>query len=384
MKWAHALSSNPVSSEAVAECVATTTGATLESPQVAFVFATPDHADHFAEIGRALRRAFPEVIVAGCTGHLVAGRAVETEGPALALLVGAPGYGVVHALRVHPLTGEFSAADEERLRGQTPVCALVFADPFTCDADELVSRLDERWPACSVVGGLASGGTSVGENRFLCGAEEFGEGGVAVLFDAPIQFEVIVAPGCRPVGRPWIVTQRRGNVIHRFEDRTPSEAIADIFRTSDERTRELIQHSLLLGVETNREVEFDGRYLVRNLLGIDDETGALAVAAQLEDYQAVRFHVRDAIAADSEIRAAATGAKPSDESCRVAALLQFSCLGRGEGLYGAPNHDAAVLSEILGAPPAAGFFCNGEIGPAGDRTRVHGFTTVALAIIERF
>ncbi len=382
MKWAQALSSNPVWSEAIAECIASTTRASFESPQVAFVFATPEYADDFANIGRALRGAFSEILVAGCTGSLVTGRGVEREGPALSLLIGAPGHGLVDIVRVHPLTGEFSTADGERLRGREPKCAVVLADPFTCDSDELVSRLDDRWPACTVVGGLASGGAKVGENRFLCGAEEYGEGGVAIVFYDPVAIEVIVASGCRPVGRPWIVTRRRGNVIHRFEDRTPGEAISAVFQDADARTRELIQHSLLLGVETSHDVEFDGRYLVRNLLGIDDETGALAVAAQLKDYHAVRFHVRDAVAAAAEIRAAAAAVTPAPDRGRVAALLQFSCLGRGEDLYGVPNHDAEVLAEAFGRPPAAGLFCNGEIGPSAGRTHVHGFTTVALAFIE--
>jgi len=32
--------------------------------------------------------------------------------------------------------------------------------------------------------------------------------------------------------------------------------------------------------------------------------------------------------------------------------------------------------------PTAGFFCNGEIGPVGGKTFVHGFTTVIGLFME--
>jgi len=51
-----------------------------------------------------------------------------------------------------------------------------------------------------------------------------------------------------------------------------------------------------------------------------------------------------------------------------------SCNGRGQGLFGRPNHDAALVQERLGPLGVAGFFCNGEIGPVGEKSFLHGFT----------
>ncbi len=64
----------------------------------------------------------------------------------------------------------------------------------------------------------------------------------------------------------------------------------------------------------------------------------------------------------------------------VGAALLFACNGRGVGLFGAPDHDARTVRELLGPLPLAGLFCNGEIGPVGKRTFVHGFTA-SLALI---
>ena len=59
--------------------------------------------------------------------------------------------------------------------------------------------------------------------------------------------------------------------------------------------------------------------------------------------------------------------------------LVFTCNGRGSALFGAPDHDAAVIHEALGHAAVAGMFCAGEIGPIGGANFVHGFTaSVAL------
>ncbi len=56
--------------------------------------------------------------------------------------------------------------------------------------------------------------------------------------------------------------------------------------------------------------------------------------------------------------------------------LMFSCMGRGEGLYGSPNFDSHLFQRYLNNVPLAGFFCNGEIGPVGGSTFLHGYTSV--------
>ncbi len=52
----------------------------------------------------------------------------------------------------------------------------------------------------------------------------------------------------------------------------------------------------------------------------------------------------------------------------------FACLGRGEGLYGEADGDVTLCREVFGTVPIAGLFCNGEIGPVGGTTHLHGYT----------
>jgi small ligand-binding sensory domain FIST len=50
-------------------------------------------------------------------------------------------------------------------------------------------------------------------------------------------------------------------------------------------------------------------------------------------------------------------------------------LGRGQNLYGRTNHDSDCCRDFLGDIAIGGFFCNGEIGPVGNSTFLHGYTS---------
>jgi small ligand-binding sensory domain FIST len=117
-------------------------------------------------------------------------------------------------------------------------------------------------------------------------------------------------------------------------------------------------------------------------MGVDRSSGALAVAANPRVGQTLQFQVRDARAADEELRHL-LGAAAHDLPALPAAALLFACNGRGVGLFGAPDHDVRATRELLGEPAVAGFFCNGEIGPVGGSTFVHGFTASLGLFVAR-
>jgi small ligand-binding sensory domain FIST len=125
-----------------------------------------------------------------------------------------------------------------------------------------------------------------------------------------------------------------------------------------------------------REEPRVGDFLIRNLIGFDPHRGALAVGENLQEGMRVRLHLRDAETSAEDLHAMLTGyekARPKNQD--LSGALLFSCLGRGEGLYGLPNFDIGVFREHLGEVPVGGFFCNGEIGPVGGTTFLHGYTS---------
>ena len=111
------------------------------------------------------------------------------------------------------------------------------------------------------------------------------------------------------------------------------------------------------------------------MLGADRRNGAIAIGDRVDVGTTVQFQVRDADAADEDLRALLAGARGD-------AALLFTCNGRGRHLFAEPNHDAGVVEELLDAKPLAGAFCAGEIGPIGGRNFLHSFTA-SVAVFER-
>jgi small ligand-binding sensory domain FIST len=119
-----------------------------------------------------------------------------------------------------------------------------------------------------------------------------------------------------------------------------------------------------------------GDFLIRNIIGIEPKSGALVVGEILRNERTVQFHVRDAASSSEDLRMLLKGyVEHNAESGKGEGALLFSCLGRGTYLYGQANHDTDGFKAYIGDIPLSGFFCNGEIGPVGGKTFVHGYTS---------
>src|SRR5438552_3224924 len=85
------------------------------------------------------------------------------------------------------------------------------------------------------------------------------------------------------------------------------------------------------------------------------------------------------IADDEILTEGAIGAMLEPErAVPVAGALLFSCNGRGQSLFGQPDHDIGAVKRAFGDVPVAGFFAAGELGPVAGRNFVHGFTASIL------
>jgi small ligand-binding sensory domain FIST len=202
-------------------------------------------------------------------------------------------------------------------------------------------------------------------------------GAVGVAFAGDLSVETVVAQGCRPVGKPMVVTECERNVIRKLDAGTPLEVIRGLFNSAETRDRRLIRRSLQIGIVMDplSDQFAAGDFLIRNVIGADEQTGAVAVGELVREGQVVQFHVRDAEAADEDLRAMLERCVERLDGDEPAAALLFQCLGRGQHLFGSPDHDTAVFNEMVAPVPLAGFFCNGEIGPVGGTTFLHGYTS---------
>jgi small ligand-binding sensory domain FIST len=173
------------------------------------------------------------------------------------------------------------------------------------------------------------------------------------------------------------VTSCERNIVRGLDGRPPLDVLRDLHERLEERDRLLARHSLFLGIvmREDRQEYRQGDFLIRNLLGIDSGSGALAVGALLDENAVVQFHLRDARTSAQDLDELLRSYQRAEVTPPPRGSLLFSCLGRGQFLYGAPDHDTDAFRSRLGDIPLGGFFCNGEIGPVQGRTFLHGYTS---------
>ena len=118
-----------------------------------------------------------------------------------------------------------------------------------------------------------------------------------------------------------------------------------------------------------------GDFLIRNVMGMDERNGMLSIGETLKEGQIVQFHLRDAETSAQDLDALLTEYARVHPIYEDTGALLFSCLGRGSGFYGRPDHDTDMFKEKVNGMPLTGFFCNGEIGPVAGTTFLHGYTS---------
>ena len=385
MKWSSAVSESFSLGDAVAECaskIGNELGALLPDMVIAFVSA--HHESGFEAVPGLVRDHLGSCVFIGCSGGGVIGEGREVEHR--------PGFAMSAAMLPDVELTPFHIEDSDlpdpdaapnawealvHTSAEKGPQFLLMADPFSLRGERLLMGLDYAFPQSVKIGGLASGAQQPGGNALYLAEEMYRTGAVGLAMSGDIVLDTVVAQGCRPIGEPTHVTSCDGNVLLELNGRSPFDVLKDIFERSNERDRELAKHSLFLGIVMDelKEGPEMGDFLIRNIVGVDPRRGALAVGEMLKEGQTVQFHIRDADTSVEELNAMLTRFVMSHPLHEDGGALMFSCLGRGSNLYGRADQDTDVFREKVGRLPLTGFFCNGEVGPVGGSTYLHGYTS---------
>ena len=351
------------------------------------LFVAPEWHNALSSLVSELRRRLGGAPVVGCSGAGLAADERELEPASGVVAMGAhlPDVGVVpfavSAREAEARTAEQWRAELDLIPEQQPVF-LLLPDPFSVDPQGLVDVLDEAFPGCAKLGGLASGGRTPGSHRLIQGDAIQQEGMVGVALYGDVRLVPVVAQAARPVGPVLEVTAASGQAVLELDGRPVLKVLEELFASLSQEDRRSFQSGAAVGIAPARDRSGSlrvGDFLVRDLLGFNRTHGSLMVAARVEVGDRLQLQVRDAAAAGQELRELLDRVARHTATATPAAALMFSCLGRGARFFGLPHHDVTAVRARLGAPPIGGFFCNGELGPVRGRTWTHGYTC-ALAL----
>jgi small ligand-binding sensory domain FIST len=234
--------------------------------------------------------------------------------------------------------------------------AVVHADPAAPDVPGLLVDLSTKVASGFLVGGLSSSRTRTVQiaNAVLSGG----------LSGAALGAEVAVATrltqGCVPYPGRYRVTECAENIIATLDGRPALDVLMESVGTEI--------RAALVGIPVSGSDT--GDYTARNLVGIDPKHKLIAIGEVVEPGAELVFCKRDGEAARADLSRIVDELKSTTPRARGA--LYFSCLARGEHMFGSRGAELGLIANALGEVPLVGFFCNGEIS----RDRLYGYTGV--------
>ncbi|MBL8725596.1 MAG: FIST C-terminal domain-containing protein [Planctomycetes bacterium] len=347
------------------------------------VFAAPGHGRNLDRLPVLLHEMLAPRVLLGCTGSaLIAGTQLLGGRHGLVVMAGRlPGVGL-HAVAL--ANADLPSPDAPpsawhalvALPPGTPVRGMiVLTEPFQCDAKALLTGLDYGWPDVPKIGGIASGSRHPEGQALFLQRQASHSGAIVLMLTGNLEIGSVVAQGCRPFGRPGRITRADRNRLVRIDDASARDFVAEQLGTLDHDELGIAEQSpLFLGIAPDpfaAAAPRAGEFLVRNILGIDPESGNLLVGDELAIGRHVQLHLRDPRSSQRELRQMLRRAEPATAQ----AALLFRCLGR-EG----PDH--TTFAAEAGGVPLVGFHCNGEIGPVGGTSHLLGYTA-AFALLRR-
>jgi small ligand-binding sensory domain FIST len=376
LQFASGLSAAPSADAALGEAMEQLTDALDGPPDLVAAFVTAHHAPARSGVAERVAARWPGVCVVGGSAGGVLGAGREIEGKAGIALWGArlPGveltpFHLDRALLGTP--GDAASALEDALGDVDPAGLMVLSDPYTFDLGALLPSVMAVLPGVPVFGGQASGVRHPGPHELFLRDRTLHGGATGLALSGDLRVDTRVAQGCRPVGPPMFVTSCEDHVILELDGRRPGDVVREVFEALDGGDQARFRQSQLIGIQMRDQEEYgQGDFLVRHLLGVTQDGRGLAVAGQLERYAVVQLQVRDAISAHDDLVRSLRDLPPVDGA------LLFTCLGRGQALFGDADHDTRVFQERVGPVPLAGFFGNGELGPVHGQPHVHGYSAV--------
>lgn len=346
----------------------------------------------------------------GCTGLAVAGTGKEyIDVPAISAMIGKFENGQIKLFNVHhEAVKEFEKDVMPWMKTNQPMLVLTHGQP---DADNLpvftVDQINETF------GGFTAGGmTSSRMRHFHFTKELVTKGFSGAAFSADISVASALSQGGRPAGPIYEIYKADNNVI--FELRNiesgkiykAEDAFHDVVKALvKEKTGKDPDHVFLKETQSGLDIPDEYKdlfrgdmhigfpvsgsdqkdFLVRNILGIDSEKGVIAVADTPMQGDRIQFIHRDdeTVRADLSHTLVTLRERVHKEqghfnpkagiyiSCVARALTQFKEGGEQNG------GEMALVKEIIGDIPLAGFYAGGEISGG----RIYGYTGVLILFL---
>ncbi len=352
-------------------------------------------SDHLCDDLSSILSLFKSVLEidhwCGCVGMGICGNGTEyIDKPAISVMIG---HIDSDRFCIFPNgdidDGKAAKALEPWLNRQEPYVVLTHGDPvMDANPSSVLGNLEE------LVGGFVIGGLASSRSEHACIADNIGDSGVCgIAFSQDMNISCALSQGCAPIGDVHTITKSHDHTITEINAKPALEVFENDLRLmamnkdvkpSEEAAQDYEQlfkgevHTAFLVKGSDR-----GEFLVRNLISIDEERKSICVAQSAQAGDRIMFVHRDNDTVKEDLSRTLCQLherilKENGEFAPKGAIY-ISCVARAFSDFGNPDKtgEMALVKEIIGDVPLAGFYASGEIN-AG---RLYGYTGVLLLFL---
>jgi len=332
-----------------------------------FIYATDRVGADLGIVLDRLQEALPGIHWVGSLGIGLCTTAKEIyEQPALSVMIGAfPD----DSFRIIPrATGGMETMPADLAawwRDQAFCFGLIHGDP-AAPTPTILAQVVRDASNSFINGGLTS---AEGTDFQVC--DGLSKGGISgVLFNERTDIATDHTQGCSPIGPVHALTESRGYIAIRLDERPALEVMkTDI---GNQLANDLRRLGGVIFAALPVPASDTGDYLVRNLIGIDEDHGLIAVGDDLDGCSQLMFCRRDTVTAKEDLQRMLDRLKNRTGDRPIRGGVYISCLGRGRYQFGNDSQELKMIRDSLGDFPLVGFFANGEIYNG----RLYGYTGV--------
>lgn len=368
--------------------------ASLGQADLVIVFATISHAPHYSLMLKTLAKMTKTSQIVGCSslGTLTLEGEVETT-PSMAVLVLSS-----DSIRATPFIfqnlrdrneiigqelGRLAAG--QRRTGSDSILILLFPDTFFFQQRPFFHGFQQVAGFLPIIGGGASEDGTRMRTFQMYGEQADSNALTGVILTGRFQYTHGLAQACQPTGRSLLITKAHRNIILELGGRPAMEVFVALLKELNIEDLQMAAGRIFLGLPIDpRQAHLaGGDYLVRNIVGIDPENGALHVSEEVAEGQAAAFTIREPNQAKRDTEEIVADLARIHQGITPKAGLYFNCCGRGTSLYGEKDVDVTILRRAFPGLPLIGFFTYAEFAPLHGMNLFHNYSGALTLISER-
>jgi small ligand-binding sensory domain FIST len=261
---------------------------------------------------------------------------------------------------------------------------VLLPDTYSGHPQRLLGSLESHSGFVPVVGAGASESGATRTTYQICGGTVTTNAVAGMGFAGAFQTHVDITQGCQPITEPMRITKAKGNLIYEIDQRPALEVFARLLKgpLAENLRRALMVLFVGLPADTAENSVAPGKYVIRNIVGLDPNEGILGVADEVHEGQALIFALRDGQRAREDLIQMLQRQAERLAGKKPAFGLYFNCCARGASLYGMEGIDTAYIRQILGNFPLIGMFGGYELAPLGRSNHLFAYTGVLALITE--